>query len=84
MSGMSGVKGFSEHEQAIENMYFNKEDERLLRKLLGKVKVQAEQDKASAAEYVASEEASVREIVKKYKVSDVDIKALLEWKHTHY
>jgi hypothetical protein len=23
-SGVKGVKGFSEHEQAVENMYFNK------------------------------------------------------------
>jgi hypothetical protein len=143
---LEGTKGFNEHEQAVENMYFNKvrpltnergrpdvlvgaagrdsgmasassalarppcgaparpagpaagpptllahargaflqEDERLLRKILGKVKVQAEQDAAAAAHHLAAEEAALRSIVGKYKLSEVDIKALLEWKHAAY
>ncbi|GBF90802.1 hypothetical protein Rsub_03103 [Raphidocelis subcapitata] len=81
---VDGVKGFSEHEQAVENMYFNKEDERLMRRLLGKVKVQAEQDASSAAHHAAAEEAALRQIVGKYKLAEVDIKALMEWKHANY
>ncbi|KAI8472517.1 MAG: hypothetical protein J3K34DRAFT_519703 [Monoraphidium minutum] len=81
---LSGVKGFNEHEQAIENMYFTKEDERIMRKLLGKVKVQAEQDDAARAQHAAAEEAALRQILRKYTVADVDLKALLEWKHASY
>jgi hypothetical protein len=59
-------------------------DERLLRKLLGKVKSQADQDETEAAHTAAAEEAALRQIVGKYKLADVDVKALLEWKHAHY
>jgi hypothetical protein len=60
------------------------EDERVLRKLLGKIKQQAEQDTSAAAHHAAAEEAALRAIVAKYSVSDLDIKALLEWKHATY
>jgi len=82
---MSGVKGFSEHEQAVENMYFSKEDERLLGKLLSKVKKQTQvTDVSAATESAVAEEAALRNIVAKYKVSKEDFQALLDWKHAHY
>lgn len=48
------------------------------------MKVQADTDAAAAAQHAAAEEAAVRQILRKYSIADVDIKALLEWKHTHY
>lgn len=80
---MEGVKGLNEHEQAVENMYFNKEEERLLRTLLKKVKGQADQDQAAAAQHAASEAAALRQIIAKYDMKESDVKALLEWKHSH-
>ncbi|KIZ00632.1 hypothetical protein MNEG_7329 [Monoraphidium neglectum] len=81
---LSGVKGFDEHESAVENLYFNKEDERILRKILGKVKNQAEQDETAKAQHAAADEAALRQILAKYSVADHDIKALLHWKHATY
>lgn len=128
--GMRGVKGFSEHEIAVENRYlgqpatsspvlpacisqylldwstlyqrcaaahgsdslhcahrryFNKEDERLLRGLLDKVKVATEStDSVAAATSKAAEEAALHQIVGKYKLDRADIDALIRWKHAHY
>lgn len=82
---MSGVKGFGEHEQAVENMYFSKEDERLLGKLLSKMKKQTQvTDVSAATESAVAEEAALRNIVAKYKISKEDFQALLDWKHAHY
>lgn len=60
------------------------EDERLLRKLLGKVKVQADTDATAAAHHAAADEAALRAIVAKYKMGDDDIKAIVAWKHAHH
>ena len=82
---MSGVKGFNEHEQAVENMYFSKEDERLLSKLLSKMKKQTQvTDISAATESAVAEEAALRNIVAKYKLSKEDFQALLDWKHATY
>ncbi|WIA14170.1 hypothetical protein OEZ85_002712 [Tetradesmus obliquus] len=82
---MSGVKGFNEHEQAVENMYFSKEDERLMSKLLSKMKKQTSvTDVSAATESAVAEEAALRNIVAKYQMSKDDFKALLDWKHAHY
>ena len=82
---MSGVRGFNEHEQAVENMYFSKEDERLLGKLLSKMKKQTQvKDVSAATESAVAEEAALRNIVAKYQMSKDDFKALLDWKHAHY
>ncbi|KAF8063797.1 hypothetical protein HT031_003654 [Scenedesmus sp. PABB004] len=82
---MAGVKGFNEHEQAVENMYFSKEDERLLGKLLSKMKKQTQvTDVSAATESAVAEEAALRSITAKYKVSKEDFQALLDWKHAHY
>lgn len=80
-----GLKGFNEHEKAVEDLYFNKEEEKLLRKLLTKVRKQSEQaDQHAAVGEQAAEQSALRAIVGKYKVSDADFEALLRWKHTQY
>lgn len=38
MSGLDGLRGFSEKEKAMEDMYFTQEDKRLMAKLLKKVR----------------------------------------------
>jgi hypothetical protein len=82
---LDGAKGFSDRESAIENLYFNKEDEHLLRKLLSKVKSQTQTtDPSASMSSEAADLASLRAIVGKYSVSEADMKALLHWKHAHY
>jgi hypothetical protein len=82
---LQGVKGFNENEQAVENMYFSKEDERLMQKLLSKIKKQTQvTDLSAATESAVAEEAALRNIVSKYKISKEDFQALLDWKHAHY
>jgi glycyl-tRNA synthetase beta subunit len=82
---LDGAKGFSEHEQAVENYFFTKRDEEALKQLLKKVKTQTETtDPSASASSAAAEMASLKAIVGKYKVSDADLKALLAWKHAHY
>jgi hypothetical protein len=82
---VSGVKGFKEHESAVENLYFNKEEERLLRGLLSKVKRQSDvKDLHGAAGAAAAEATALKNIVSKYNVSQADISALLDWKHKTY
>eukprot|EP00775_Hariotina_reticulata_P011255 gene11255-11404_t len=82
---LQGVKGFNEHEQAVENMYFSKEDERLMSKLLAKVKKQTQvTDISAATQSAVAEEAALRNIVAKYKLSKEDFQALLDWKHATY
>lgn len=68
----------------MTHSYTQQEEENALRKILSKVKVQAELDKTAAAHHAAAEEAALRHIVGKYNVSAADVKALLEWKHAHY
>jgi hypothetical protein len=69
----------------VENMYFSKEDERLMSKLLNKMKKQTSATDVSAAtESAVAEEAALRNIVGRYQMSKEDFKALLDWKHAHY
>jgi hypothetical protein len=79
---VDGVKGFNERESAMENLYFTKEDERLLRGLLTKVKKQSDvKDKPAAAGVLAAELAALKNITSKYNISDADVSALMDWKH---
>lgn len=65
-------------------MHFLKEDERLLRKLLSKIKAQADAaDVHEAAGVEASERSALSAIVGKYGVSAEDMDKLLDWKHKH-
>lgn len=66
-------------------MYFSKEDERLMSKLLSKMKKQTSvTDVSAATESAVAEEAALRNIVARYQMSKDDFKALLDWKHAHY
>mmetsp|Transcript_4945 Transcript_4945/g.8983 ORF Transcript_4945/g.8983 Transcript_4945/m.8983 type:complete len:121 (-) Transcript_4945:816-1178(-) len=81
---MQGLKGISEKELAVENAYFSKEDERLLRKLLKKVKTVSDAtDEHAAAGVMAQELSSLKAIVGKYNMSEDELKALIEWRHHH-
>ena len=65
--------------------FFNKEDERLLSNLLKKVKTHTEEvDKGAAVTAKTAEEAALRQIVGKYKISKEDFDAIIGWKHSHY
>ncbi|KAL4432577.1 hypothetical protein ABPG77_000514 [Micractinium sp. CCAP 211/92] len=79
---MSGLKGYDDKEAAEEMLFFKKEDEKLLRRLLSKVRQQAEQhDVHAAVGAIEAEKSALKAIVGKYNVSEEDLKALLEWKH---
>lgn len=71
-------------ELAEEKVYFNKEEEKLLRRLLTKVKGQADKsDTTSSAASTSVEKQRLLAIVSKYGVSNDDIEALLAWRHSH-
>jgi len=61
-------------------MYFNKEDEKLLRGLLSKMKAQAEV-KDTSRSHADKERSALVNIVGKYNVSNADIENLLDWRH---
>ncbi|KAH7623745.1 hypothetical protein NADE_008563 [Nannochloris sp. 'desiccata'] len=83
-SSLGGMKGYSDKEAAEEAVFFHKEDEKLLKKLLSKVRAQAEvHDQHSAAGARAVELSSLNEIVGD-KLTDAQKEALLEWKHAHH
>lgn len=82
---MEGVREFPEREKAAEAVYFNKEEEKLLRGVLKKIKMQADKiDKHAAAGQVAEEKSALKEILEKYNVSDRDMEELLKWKHHNW
>jgi hypothetical protein len=56
-----------------QNMFFSKEDEKNLRKLLQKVKGQADGKCATAGAHGAKEEAALKAVVGKYKLSEADM-----------
>lgn len=80
---MMSTGPFQEKERAEETIHFRKEDEKLLRKLLQKVKTQADQvDKHEADSHEQAERSSLKKILGE-KVTDAQIEALLGWKHQH-
>ncbi|KAI7836075.1 hypothetical protein COHA_010044 [Chlorella ohadii] len=63
-------------------LYFKKEDEKLLRQLLSKVRSQAAQsDPHAAAGALEAEKSQLKAIVGKYNVSEADLNELIRWKH---
>mmetsp|Transcript_171097 Transcript_171097/g.415918 ORF Transcript_171097/g.415918 Transcript_171097/m.415918 type:complete len:112 (+) Transcript_171097:92-427(+) len=81
---LSGGNPLKDRESALENMYFNKEDERLMRQLLRKMKVVSDKhDEHGAVGVQATEMSALKEIVDKYKMANADIDALIEWRHNH-
>ncbi|CAD7701575.1 unnamed protein product [Ostreobium quekettii] len=80
---MEGLKEMPEREKAQEAVYFNKEEEKLLRGVLKKIKSQADKvDKHAAAGQDAADLSALKEIVHKYNMSQEDLAALLTWKHS--
>lgn len=76
--------GYDERENAQEAVFFKKEDEKLLKDLLKKVRAQAERhDEHSAKGVKAAEKSSLESIVGD-KLTEAEKDALLEWKHTHF
>ncbi|KAL4436834.1 hypothetical protein ABPG75_003973 [Micractinium tetrahymenae] len=79
---LAGMKGYDDKEAAEEMLFFKKEDERLLRRLLSKVRQQAEQhDMHAAVGAIEAEKSALKAIVSKYNVSEEDLNALMDWKH---
>jgi hypothetical protein len=75
--------GYDSKEVAEEAVFFHKEDEKILKKLLSKVRAQAEaNDTHNAAGARAAELSSLNSIVGS-KLSDAEKEKLIEWKHTH-
>ena len=65
-------------------MYFSKQEEELIRKMAGKMRIQAAKHDAEAHQKVlAAEKKALLAIVSKYKVHESDIEALMTWKHSH-
>ncbi|GFR46700.1 hypothetical protein Agub_g8319, partial [Astrephomene gubernaculifera] len=80
---LEGTK-FAEGEKAIEDLYFTKEDQRLMAKLLAKVKTQSDiADKHAAEGVKAAEMSALKQILPKDTPKEV-VDKLLKWKHTHY
>eukprot|EP00892_Ulva_mutabilis_P007002 jgi/Ulvmu1/4674/UM002_0405.1 len=77
-----GVRSFREREASAENLYFNKEEERLLRNLLKKMKSQADKHDDKATAHNTKEGKELEGIVGKYKMSEEDFQALMQWKHS--
>eukprot|EP01024_Parvocaulis_polyphysoides_P069583 TRINITY_DN852_c0_g1_i1.p4 TRINITY_DN852_c0_g1~~TRINITY_DN852_c0_g1_i1.p4 ORF type:complete len:109 (-),score=23.61 TRINITY_DN852_c0_g1_i1:347-673(-) len=84
MFSMEGLPKYDEKERGEEALYFSKEDERAMRKLLSKVKQQADTDVAERQKQDASEQESLKAIVSKYNISQDDFMALLKWKHDQH
>lgn len=62
----------------VQDYYFSKEDERLMRKLLGKLKKHADTNEPHVAEGTTTTEASMlQSIVGKYKMSEADFQGAL-------
>ena len=82
---LDGLKGFKDTEAALEDMFATKEDQRLLSKLMLKMKAQADiADKHAAVGEMAAERSALRQITEKYKMSKEDAEKLIKWKHTAY
>ncbi|PNW87359.1 hypothetical protein CHLRE_02g119550v5 [Chlamydomonas reinhardtii] len=81
---LEGTK-FSEGEKAIEDLFFSKEDQRLMSKLLQKVKEQSDLADRHAAEGAkAAELSALKQIVGKYDLPKDVLEKLIKWKHVHY
>ena len=68
--------GLADREKAVEKQWASQEDEKLLRRLLGKIRASA------SASAPTDEQRKLDAIVDKYKVSHEDKAALLAWRHS--
>lgn len=70
---------------ASQDIYFTKEDQRIMAKLLAKVKSQSDSADKHAAEGIkAAEMSALKQIINKYNLAPEDVEKLLKWKHIHY
>lgn len=69
--------GLADREKAVEKQWASQEDEKLLRRLLGKIRASA-----SATPAPTDEQRKLDAIVDKYKMSREDKAALLAWRHS--
>lgn len=81
---MQGMKGYDDKERTEERLFFKKEDEKLLRELLSKVRAQAEATDPHAATGTLAAERSALDAIVGAKLSASEKDQLLAWKHTHY
>jgi hypothetical protein len=76
--------GYDDKENAEEAIFFKKEDEKLLRELLSKVRAQAEKhDVHSAKGTLVAEKSALDQIVGS-KLTEAEKEAVLAWKHKHF
>ncbi|ETV76485.1 hypothetical protein H257_09501 [Aphanomyces astaci] len=75
---------FAEKERAEEARYFNKEDERALRKLLSKLKGQADAADTQGAQTQESIEKKELTQILGANTPAATIEALIKWKHHHH
>ncbi len=76
--------GYDDKENAEEAIFFKKEDEKLLKELLTKVRAQAEKHDVHSAKGVLAAEKSALEEIVGAKLSDAEKDGLMQWKHTHF
>ncbi|CEG45950.1 uncharacterized protein PHALS_02282 [Plasmopara halstedii] len=78
-----GFSTFKDKEKAVEAIYFNKQDEKTLRKLLQKMKGQTDvTDKEGSKNHLEHDMKGLKEIPG-LKLNDEQVQALLKWKHQH-
>ena len=77
MAYSSGV--YKDKERAEEKVYFNKEDEKLLRKILRKKASASNVDRSHADK----ERSALVDIIGKYNMDPQDVERLIEWRHQH-
>ncbi|DBA96131.1 hypothetical protein WJX77_005569 [Trebouxia sp. C0004] len=77
-----GFANFDERERGEERVHFKREEERLLRDLLAKVKKQTDEtDKAGADKSKSEELSKLKSMVGKYNMKEADLEELIKWKH---
>lgn len=76
--------GYDDKENAEEAIFFKKEDEKLLRELLSKVRAQAEKHDVHSAKGALVAEKSALDQIVGCKLTEAEKEALLAWKHQHF
>ncbi|GAB9464778.1 Oxysterol-binding protein 9 [Globisporangium polare] len=74
---------FKDKERAAEGAYFNKEDEKALRKLLKKLKEQADVNDVPGLKAHVNHDVSGLSSIAGLKLTQEQTEALLKWKHDH-
>ncbi|KAF1329638.1 Oxysterol-binding protein 9, partial [Globisporangium splendens] len=82
-ASLSSGDAFKDKERATETAFFNKEDEKALRRLLKKLKGQADvNDAPGLKDHVDHDVQGLKEIMG-LNLSQEQVNALLKWKHEH-